>query len=118
MKTSSWGWLAGCLWVLGGCDAGSRADAFADDPAALKRARSIFTGTCGGYCHGATPGPRDAPYLFDCVWLHGGSDEEIHATIANGVPGTRMVGFAGALPEGEDDIWRLVAYIKAERKGC
>jgi mono/diheme cytochrome c family protein len=97
---------------------GNEAPAAADPvPALLKsapdveRGRGIFIGTCAAYCHHMTPGPGDAPYLFDCDWLHGGSDAEVFHTISNGVPGTRMVAFGGALPD--EDIWRLVAYVKS-----
>ncbi len=80
-------------------------------PPDVERGRALFVGTCGAYCHHMTPGPGDAPYLFDCDWLHGGSDAEIFHTIATGVPNTRMVAFGGALPD--EDIWRLVAYVKS-----
>jgi mono/diheme cytochrome c family protein len=100
------------------CDSKSPADAFVADPAALKRGKSIFIGTCGGYCHSTVPGPRDAPFLFDCVWIHGGSDQEIFATVSNGVPNTAMVSFSGMLPEGDDDIWRVIAYLGSERGVC
>ena len=89
-----------------------------EDPAALARGKAIFTGTCSGYCHLTVPGPRDEPYLFDCEWLHGSSDEAIFATIAQGVPGTQMVAFGGALPEGDDVIWRVVAWLKSARAPC
>ena len=101
-----------------GCDSPSPAEKFAADPAALKRGKSIFVGTCGGYCHGVTPGPRDAPFLFDCVWKNGDSDEDLFRVIADGIPETRMVSFRGALPEGDDDIWRLVAFIRAAGHSC
>lgn len=109
-----------CLFslLIAGCDTRSPADSFAADPVALKRGKSIFTGTCSGYCHANLPGPHDAPYLFDCVWLHGGSDEEIFATIAAGVPTTQMVSFSGKLPLGDDDIWRVIAFLKSARSAC
>ncbi len=115
------------LTCVAGCEPKSPADAFLDDPAALKRGKLIFVGTCGGYCHGpslgemqggGTQGARDAPYLFDCVWRHGGTDQAVYDTIANGVPGTRMISFDGKLPEGASDIWRIVAYLKSERRSC
>ena len=34
--------------------------------------------------------------------------------ISNGVPGTRMVGYKGVLPEGDTDIWKLVAFLRAD----
>jgi mono/diheme cytochrome c family protein len=80
-------------------------------PAALARGKSIFVGTCGAYCHKMTAMQSDAPNLFDCAWLHGGSDQEIFHTITHGVPGTRMVAFGGAIPDA--DIWSVVAYIKS-----
>ena len=102
------------LCTLAACTPGappSPADAFHADPAALTRGRQLFTGVCAGYCHGLSPGPRDAPYLFDCAWLHGGRDADLFRVISEGVPETPMIAFGGQLPEGDDDIWRLVAYI-------
>ena len=79
------------------------------------RGKALFTGACGAYCHQANPaagpGQGDAPFLFGCEFKHGGSDEEIFQTISHGVPGTRMVAFAGAIPD--DDIRRIVAYLKS-----
>ena len=104
--------------LVTGCDSKTPADVFASDPIALKRGKSIFTGTCSGYCHSTKAGLRDAPYLFDCVWIHGGGDREIFATVSNGVPDTRMVSFGGKLPQGDDDIWRVIAYINSVRQSC
>lgn len=101
-----------------GCPAPeSPAARHAKDPESLKRGKGLFVGTCGAYCHGLQPGNRDAPYLFDCEWKHGGSDREIFDVIRAGVPQTRMQGFAGRLPEGDEDIWRLVAFLKS-RSSC
>ncbi len=106
--------------LLGGCShpQQSPADRYMHDPEALARGKAIFVGTCGAYCHSMHNDARDAPYLFDCHWLHGGSDQQIFHTISHGVPGTRMVGFGGKLPDGDKDIWKLVAYLKANRKPC
>jgi mono/diheme cytochrome c family protein len=103
---------------LAACCGGSPVDEYLRDPAALKRGKSVFVGTCGAYCHGFSAGARDAPYLFDCTWIHGGSDQEVFDTIANGVPTTRMIGFGGKLPQGDADIWRVVAFLKSRRSGC
>lgn len=104
------------LCALAACAPGeppSPADALRTDTAALTRGQQLFTGVCAGYCHGLSPGPREAPYLFDCAWLHGGHDTDLYRVIAEGVPETPMIAFGGQLPEGEDDIWRLVAYIRS-----
>jgi mono/diheme cytochrome c family protein len=94
----------------------SPAARYREDPAALKRGKSLFVGTCGAYCHGLQPGTRDAPYLFDCEWKHGGSDEAIFRTIHDGVLNTRMQAFADRMPEGDEDLWRIVAFLKAGTK--
>ncbi len=82
-----------------------------DAPSDIARGRSIFIGTCGAYCHKINGANGDAPNLFDCDWLHGGSDDEVFHTISHGVSGTRMVAFGGAIPD--EDIRRIVAYLKS-----
>jgi mono/diheme cytochrome c family protein len=83
------------------------------DPAALERGRRIFMGTCTGYCHAAQgSSSSEAPDLFDCDWLHGGSDAEIFQTLSRGVPGTLMAGFDGRLDD--RDIWRVIAWLRSE----
>jgi cytochrome c2 len=77
----------------------------------VKRGEQLFTALCSAYCHGREPGKREAPYLFDCEWLHGGSEEAIFATVSDGVPGTRMMPFGEKLPNGDDDIRNLIAFI-------
>lgn len=94
------------------------ADAMRADSQALKRGKALFVGTCAGYCHSPSV-ERAAPNLFDCTWRSGGGgDQELFDIIASGVPGTAMIGFKGKLPEGDDDIWRLVAYISAAAPAC
>jgi len=108
------GLASGC--ASGGSEASSVAPAAAPAPLwttyDAERGELLFRSICGGYCHGVSEGKRDAPFLFDCEWQHGDSDEKIFAVIANGVPSTRMVGFGGKLPEGDADIWNLLAYLR------
>ena len=101
-----------------GCTPPTPADAFRADAEALKRGQSLFVGTCAGYCHSPAV-ERAAPYLFDCTWKHGsGDDQELFDLIADGVPETTMIAFRGKLPEGDDDIWKVVAYLGANRANC
>ena len=107
--------LAAAVMVLGACDSGgppSPVAGYLNDPAAVKRGKRVFAGTCGAYCHKLNPGQVDIPYLFDCTWKHGASDQEIFKTIRDGVSDTQMVGFGGALPGGDDDIWKIIAYLR------
>ena len=96
----------------------SPADVLLADADAVSRGRSLFVGTCAGYCHKLTPERVDAVYLFDCEWKHGGTDREIFNTVVNGVPNTRMVGFGTNFPEGENDLWRIIAFLKSNRDSC
>jgi mono/diheme cytochrome c family protein len=99
----------------GGGPPSSPAELYESDPEAVRRGRLLFTGTCGGYCHPTKPGNRDAPYLFDCTWKHGGSDEQVFTSISEGFPDSRMLGWKGKMPEGDEDIWKLVAYLRSKR---
>jgi len=81
----------------------------------VKRGKSLFIGVCGAYCHSFHDGARgDVPDLFDCEWKNGTSDEQIFQIISNGVVGTRMVGFKTVMPDGDTDIWKLVAFLRVE----
>ncbi|HTO69129.1 MAG TPA: cytochrome c [Myxococcota bacterium] len=91
----------------------SPAQRFLRDPAAIERGRQIFIGTCGAYCHSTHDVERDAPSLFDCEWRHGGTDAEIFKSISEGVANTRMPAWKDALPQGDDDIWRVIAYLRS-----
>lgn len=109
--------LLGLVWLSAslGCPAPeSPADVYARDPAAIARGRRLFVGTCGAYCHGLQPGHRDAPFLFDCEWKYGERDEDIFRVIQEGVAETRMPSFGGKMPEGDEDIWKLVAYLRTK----
>ena len=99
-------------------DAVSLADSYMTDPEAVKRGRLLFVGTCAGYCHKLTPERVDALFLFDCQWKHGSSDQAIFNTVTDGVPNTRMVGFGTNFPEGENDLWKIIAFIRTNRPQC
>ncbi len=105
--------LVGCAALIGCAAPSTPAERYLSDPVAVKRGRSIFIGTCGGYCHPTKPGNRDAPYLFDCNWKHGGSDAELFASISGGYPDSRMPAWGGLLPDGDADIWKVIAYLRS-----
>lgn len=94
-----------------------QAETSAEQSAAIARGGAIFKSVCSGYCHQIKPTTSDALYLFDCEWKHGGTDEDIFNTISNGVPGSRMIAFGDKLPEGYDDTWRVIAWLK-ENSQC
>ena len=115
--------LVSLAGLLSGCDGGAAVPAdsnlvqsLARDPEALARGKALYLGTCAALCHGL-PSDADA-FLFDCEWSHGGSDDEIFAVITNGIPDTRMVGFGNNFPEGDDDKWKIIAFLRANQQPC
>lgn len=84
--------------------------ALAGDPAAMEIAGRLFGNNCAT-CHGADArGAPGFPNLTDGDWLHGGTPEVIHATIANGrigvmPPWGEMLG-----PQGVEQV---VAYVQS-----
>ena len=96
----------------------TRVQAFMADPVALERGEALFVGTCAGYCHAQTREDTDALFLFDCEWKHGGADEDIFNTVTVGVPNTRMVGFGANFPQGDDDLWKIIAFLRINQESC
>lgn len=96
----------------------TKVELFMGEPAAVARGEAIFAGSCSTYCHSIEPEETDALYLFDCEWKHGNSDEEIFDLVTAGLPATRMVGFGSNFPEGEDDLWKIIAYLRVKQQPC
>ena len=87
-------------------------DPYIHDQVALREGRRLFVWyNCSG-CHGGRAGGGMAPSLRDPVWLYGDSDAHIFASIAEG-RGNGMPAWGTKIPE--DQIWKLVAYIKSLR---
>ncbi len=94
-------------------------EGFMAESAALARGQAIFEGSCASFCHAMEPEEGlDAAFLFDCKWRHGSSDQEIFDVVTNGITGTRMVGFGSNFPEGDDDLWKVIAYLRSKQQAC
>ncbi len=107
-----------CVVISWSCAGEDPATRYLADAEALERGRAVFVGTCSGYCHAVGIEVGDAPDLFDCEWRYGRSNQEIFNTISEGVPNSRMIGFGGKLPDGDDDIWKIIAFLKSRAPGC
>ena len=93
--------------------------AFMTDAAAVARGQAIFEGSCASFCHAVElEAQPEASFLFDCQWNHGSSDQDIFNTITSGVADTRMVGFGSNFPEGDDDLWKVIAYLRSNQQAC
>ena len=92
--------------------------AFMQDPMALARGEALFMGSCAGYCHGLDSEESEASFLFDCEWDHGNGDDEIFEVITSGIPDTLMVGFGDNFPGGDEDKWRIIAFLRSNQQSC
>jgi cytochrome c oxidase cbb3-type subunit 3 len=63
---------------------------------------------CAG-CHSPRGGGGMGPPLMDSLWIYGSEPENIFATIVEGRP-DGMPAFRGRI--GNDDVWKLVAYVR------
>lgn len=103
----------------------SQVQIFMADPAAVRRGQAIFEGSCANFCHAihaqsASPETVefDAHYLFDCEWKHGETDQDIFDVVTVGIAETRMVGFGSNFPQGDDDLWKIIAYLRSNQQTC
>jgi mono/diheme cytochrome c family protein len=82
---------------------------YTGDRAAIATGQQLFTGVnCAG-CHAPYAGGGMGPSLRDSLWIYGSDDAQIFSTIAEGRP-YGMPAWGGMLPD--DQIWRIVAYIR------
>jgi cytochrome c oxidase cbb3-type subunit 3 len=89
-----------------------RANPYTQDPIALAEGRRLFVWyNCYG-CHGGHAGGGMGPSLRDVTWIYGNSDANIFNSIAEG-RANGMPAWGTKLPE--DQIWKIVAYIKSLR---
>lgn len=84
----------------------------AGNPSAMAEGRQLFNRmNCSG-CHGGHAGGGMGPSLRDVDWMYGSTDAQIFSSIAegraHGMPawGTKLQ---------DDQLWKLVAYIKSMR---
>src|ERR1700679_853774 len=82
-------------------------------PDVVEAGHVLFNKTCTA-CHGLDGGEGErAPALVGDRRFFRLSANSIFETIKGGISGTAMPPFSGALPD--DDIWRIVAFIRAMR---
>lgn len=82
---------------------------YADDAAAVADGERLFSWfNCAG-CHSAGGGGAIGPPLFDDEWIYGGDPRSVYQSIVEGRP-EGMPAWGGKIPE--DEIWKLVAYIR------
>ena len=89
-----------------------RQNPYGQNVAAMTEGRTLFVRmNCSG-CHGGRAGGGMGPSLRDVDWIYGSTDAQIFASIAEG-RANGMPSWGTQLPE--DQVWKLVAYIKSLR---
>ena len=90
----------------------TRNNPYSGDRAALADGRTLFVQyNCAG-CHGDHAGGGMGPSLRDPSWLYNSDDAHVFDSIAQG-RGNGMPAWGTKLPENQ--IWKVVAYIKSMR---
>ena len=89
-----------------------RVNPYRNNVAAMAEGRTLFVRmNCSG-CHGGRAGGGMAPSLRDVDWLYGSTDAQIFDSITEG-RAHGMPSWGTQLPE--DQVWKLVAYVKSLR---
>lgn len=83
---------------------------FANNPKEADAGRGLFRIICGP-CHGIKAQGGRGPDLTLGVYNNGSTDADLFRTIANGVQGTEMPGYASRF--GDENVWRLVTYLRS-----
>ena len=85
---------------------------YAQNVSAMADGRTLFVRmNCSG-CHGGRAGGGMGPSLRDVDWIYGSTDAQIFDSIAEG-RAHGMPAWGTRLPE--DQIWKIVAYVKSLR---
>jgi len=85
-------------------------DPYLKDAVAIQEGHQLFAWyNCSG-CHGIHAGGGMGPSLRDDVWIYGDSDAQILDTLIHG-RSKGMPAWGNKIPE--DQMWKLIAYIKS-----
>ncbi len=88
---------------------GGRRNPYTGNPGAIQQGRDLFNAfNCSG-CHSGYAGGGMGPNLRDTVWIYGSTDADLFSTITEGRP-NGMPAWGGRIPE--DQIWRIIAYLR------
>lgn len=79
-------------------------------PENLAKGADLYKANCAA-CHLEDLSGKIGPNLKDGTWIHGGTQEEIQATVTNGVPAKGMITWGPIL--GPEKIGLVSAYVYA-----
>jgi mono/diheme cytochrome c family protein len=83
-----------------------------DNPDAVEKGRERFSERCA-FCHGGGGKGAKGPCLVCGHFKRGGTNSQVYANIAAGVPGTQMGAFGTTLEQ--EEINNIVAFLRAQQ---
>ncbi len=86
-----------------------------DDAEAIAEGKALWSSTGCYACHGGKAEGGVGPSLTDDEWVYKPTDKALYKAIAQGRPGTNMVGWSKDL--NNDQIWQLIAFIRSLYEG-
>jgi len=94
---------------------GATSNPYTGNTGAIQDGRRLFNAfNCSG-CHSGYAGGGMGPNLRDSIWIYGASDADLYSTITEGRP-NGMPAWGGKIPD--DQIWRIIAYIRTLGTGA
>ena len=84
-------------------------DPYSRNAWAVSEGKRLYEQMNCAHCHGARGGGSMGPSLIDSLWLYGREPENVFATVVEGRP-RGMPAYRNRL--GNDDVWKLVAYVR------
>jgi putative heme-binding domain-containing protein len=92
---------------------GEAQNPFKNDPGAVEVGRGLYSIVCSA-CHGRQAQGGRGPNLTSGDYSVGNRDSDLFNVILRGVPYTDMRGYEGL---GQDNIWRIVSYLRTVATG-
>lgn len=107
--------LAGAVAWPPAASAENDKNPFTGDAAAIAEGKRLWAQTGCYACHGEAGEGAVGPDLTDDEWVYRPTDKTLFKAIAKGRKGTVMVGWSDSL--NDEQIWQVIAYIRALYKG-
>jgi mono/diheme cytochrome c family protein len=102
------------------------------DAAVVAQGNQLFMNYACSGCHGGTGGGGMCPPVTNDIWVYGGDDDTLFRLVAYGSQELQAKGYSrkaqenvvapmpqmGAIVKTDDDLWRILAFIRANYHGA
>ena len=112
---------------------GSLKNPYSDtDTAVVQSGQKLYMSYACSGCHGGTGGGGMCPALTNDIWVYGGDDDTLFRLVTYGSEALQSKGYSrkaqenvvGAMPamgqivKTDDDLWRILAFVRANYHGA